>query len=214
LEPEPDCFLETTAETLAFFRDQIWPCGARWLVSQHGGSLATAEALLRRHIGVCFDTCHLALQYENLAESLRDLAQSGIRLSKIQLSAALRTCWQPGSAAALQPFTESIYLHQVKVREQGRIISLGDLVDATGAGRAGQEWRVHCHVPLYFRGEGVLETTADLLDPAFFQEVRARQVEHLEIETYTFHVLPEALRRLGVDRSIAEEYCWTLPRLA
>jgi sugar phosphate isomerase/epimerase len=216
LEPEPDCFLETTAETLAFFREQLVPHGARWLAARHGGSPAAAEALLRRHLGVCFDTCHLALQFEDLAESLRRLCTEGIRISKIQLSAALRTCWQPGAVAALQPFAGSIYLHQVKARAQGRVISRGDLAEAlaAGAGAAGEEWRVHCHVPLYFAGDGVLATTADQLDAAFFREVRTRQVEHLEIETYTFHVLPEELRRLGVDCSIAEEYRWIMPRLA
>lgn len=212
LEPEPDCFLETTAETLAFFQQQLVPHGARWLVAQQGGSVSAAEALIRRHIGVCFDTCHLALQYENLAESLRQLAAGGIRISKIQLSSAIRACWQPAAAEALRRFCDPVYLHQVKTCVDGRPVSRGDLADALTSSAAceGEEWRVHFHVPLYFVQDGVIGSTADQLTPAFFQAVADLRVEHLEIETYTFGVLPEPLRRRGVDRSMADEYGWVL----
>ena len=215
LEPEPDCFLETTGETLVFFREQLWPQGRGRVASLLGCSSAVAEEVLRRHIGVCFDTCHLALQYEDLGDSLRQVAGAGIRISKVQISAALRTACGSAAAAALQPFCDSVYLHQVKAQTAGGVVSRGDLVDALAyvPEHVGEEWRVHCHVPLYFAGEGALTSTADLLDAAFFRAVRELRVEHLEIETYTFLVLPESLRRMGVDRSIAEEYRWVLESL-
>jgi sugar phosphate isomerase/epimerase len=253
LEPEPDCFLETTGETIAFFHEQLLPQGSRRLAEVAGVTPAAAEALLRRHVGVCFDACHLALQYEDLSASLRRLAAAGVRISKVQLSAALRTRWNAAAAAALRPFCDAVYLHQVKARDAaGRVISHGDLEDAlrraaAGAGAAageahapvpGEEWRVHCHVPLFVAalsetgdvdgvapdtaravaaaapGGETLASTASELDAAFFRTVRELRVEHLEIETYTFLVLPEPLRQLGVDRSIAEEYRWVLARIA
>ena len=216
LEPEPDCFLETTAEVIAFFRDHLLPEGSQRLAATRGGTPAAAEEMIRRHLGVCFDTCHLALQFENLGDSLRQLAAAGIRISKIQISAALRASCEPAAWEALRPFCDSVYLHQVKARVDGRVLSRGDLVDALAAApaRRGEEWRVHCHVPLYSMGDGPLVSTADLLDPDFFRAALALRVEHFEIETYTFNVLPEPLRRLGVDRSIAEEFRWVLSRFA
>ena len=215
LEPEPDCYLETTAEIIAFFEAHLLPQGAARLVAKTGCTPAAAEALLRRHIGVCFDTCHLALQFEDLSDSLKQLAQAGIRISKIQLSAAIQTRWSPEAAASLRRFCDPVYLHQVKARKNGRTVSRGDLTEALATpARAGEEWRVHCHVPLYFTQDGPLASTSDQLTPAFFQTVRELQVAHLEIETYTFNVLPEPLRQLGIDRSIAEEYRWVLGRLS
>src|SRR5262249_49143975 len=80
LEPEPSCYLETTDEAVRFFKDSLLRLGSKKL----------PEEILRKHIGVCFDTCHVAIQYEDLAESLRRYASEGIRISKIQVSAALR----------------------------------------------------------------------------------------------------------------------------
>ncbi len=215
LEPEPDCYLETTAETIDFFTQRLWPLGSRRVASALGCPLGEAEALLRRHVGVCFDTCHLALQFEDLGDSLERLIAQGIRISKIQISAALRTLWQPGTAAALRPFCDPVYLHQVKTLADGRAWSRGDLELALAAPqtKGGEEWRIHCHVPLYFAGDGIIASTADQLTPDFFRKALSGGVEHFEIETYTFNVLPEPLRKLGVERSIVEEYRWVLARL-
>ena len=48
----------------------------------------------------------------------------------------------------------------------------------------------------------------------FLEVIRPEdELEHLEIETYTFDVLPEELRAQDVAASIAREYEWLLPRL-
>jgi sugar phosphate isomerase/epimerase len=209
LEPEPDCFLETTSECVAFFKQHLLISGRDRLARTLGVGPETAESILRRHIGICFDTCHLALQYEDLVTSMDALAHAGIRISKIQLSAAIRASWGPGVAEQLRPFCDPVYLHQVKAPGPTGPISRGDLVDAlalpTGAH---EEWRIHCHVPLYWTGSGALQTTADQLTPAFFRRAFALGIEHFEIETYTFDVLPPALRARGVDGSIMDEFRW------
>jgi sugar phosphate isomerase/epimerase len=116
LEPEPDCFLETTAQTLSFFSSAL-PEGALPEICRLSGvDSERALELLHRHIGVCFDTCHVALQYEDLSESLKAYQNAGILISKIQLSAALRTPASQAALRALEIFREPTYLHQVKAR--------------------------------------------------------------------------------------------------
>lgn len=212
LEPEPSCFLETTAETVAFFRDTLWTKGAEAVRKIRGCDEAKADEILRRHIGVCFDTCHVALQFEDPLAALRAYRSEGIRISKVQLSAALMTgggkdCW-----AALEPFAEGVYLHQVKGRTvTGQIRSWTDLplALADDAGRYSvEETRVHFHVPLFFQNNGPLASTASTLTPDFFRELRQGATSHVEIETYTFDVLPEEIRPADVVKSIAREFAW------
>lgn len=197
LEPEPSCFLETTEGALRFFNEVLFPSGE--------------EELLRRHIGVCLDTCHVALQFENLAESVRAYQAAGIRISKVQLSSALRAT--PFALEALQRFCEPVYFHQVKARQKsGQLLSWVDLPEALEQ-LAGQpeveELRVHYHVPLFFAGNDSLQSTHGTMDTEFFG-LLGSATEHLEIETYTFDVLPEELRKGGLVRSIADEFRWVL----
>ncbi|MCB1128721.1 MAG: metabolite traffic protein EboE, partial [Verrucomicrobiae bacterium] len=88
LEPEPACWLETTDEFLHFYQNQLIPVGSAWLSAQSGMGRDEAEAVIRRHVGINFDCCHLAIQYESLADSLARLMGAGVKISKIHLSAA------------------------------------------------------------------------------------------------------------------------------
>ncbi len=217
LEPEPECFLETTPETLTFFRDILWPIGSAEIARQTGGTREAAGALLRRHIGVCFDTCHVALQFEDPTASLAALRDAGIRISKVQISAALRTASNAESWAALRPFAEPVYLHQVKGRGPSGAryssVDLAPALDALPSLPPLDELRVHFHVPLFFESAGVLRSTSSTLTPEFFAALRAGACPHLEIETYTFDVLPPEVRPAEVVESIAHEYRWVLEKL-
>jgi sugar phosphate isomerase/epimerase len=214
LEPEPDCFLETTAETLSFFKDTLFTIAADEVARRLGRS---GEALVRRHLGVCFDTCHVALQYEDLAQSFAALREAGIRISKVQLSAALRTASNAESWSALRRFAEPVYLHQVKgrARDGTRYAStdLAPALDALPHLPPLEELRVHFHVPLFFEGAGALHTTANALTPEFFAELRKGASPHLEIETYTFDVLPPDIHPGDVVKSIVREYEWVLGKM-
>lgn len=216
LEPEPGCFLETTEETIWFFNDVLFTAGHEWLHAKMSCSDQGARDLIGRHLGVCFDTCHAALQFEDAAESLARLEREGIRISKVQLSAALRA---PGpreaAARALEPWCEPVYLHQVKARRSGSpaLLSWSDLPDALAELPPDiEEARAHFHVPLFWENSGALSSTAPLLTESFFARLRSGAVPHLEIETYTWDVLPAALRTGGVVESIAHEYEWALAR--
>lgn len=214
LEPEPDCYIETTAETIAFL-SELFQAGALHLAKAQGQSLDAAETLLRRHIGICFDTCHLALQYEDLAHSLAALKAAEIRVSKVQLSAAPQSNGSVTSRGRLAAFNDPVYLHQVKTRQSdGQIVAYPDLPDALASPVVEQDtWRVHCHIPLYFREQGGIGTTADLLTPDLMRTLFAAS-RHFEIETYTFDVLPPDMRERGVQASIIEEFKWVQARIS
>jgi sugar phosphate isomerase/epimerase len=207
LEPEPCCYLETTPETVRFFNESLFRIGGKTL----------DEEILRRHIGVCLDTCHVAIQFENLAESLQRYKAEAIRISKIQVSAALRGHSGTATLEALESFCEPVYLHQVKARTvSGEMLSWDDLPEALRdlpARDDMREVRVHFHVPLFVKRYWALGSTACTLTPDFFTEIAKGATSHLEIETYTFDVLPEDLRAGGVNHCIAAEYEWLLAKL-
>jgi len=210
LEPEPDCMLETTPEAIAFFTEDLAKAAT--------ATDALDEEGLRRHLGVCFDACHMALQFENLAESVRALTAAGVRISKVQLSAALRARESDAVRGKLGAFADSVYLHQTRIRTlSGRILRFFDLPPALdvdhGPDDPPDEWRTHCHVPLYWEGDDPVASTADLMDDAFFTAVAESGCAHLELETYTFDVLPAPLRERGVVASVVDEYRWLLGRI-
>ncbi len=190
LEPEPDCLIETTDEAVRFW----------------GELRSRAGTEILRFVGVCLDTCHAAVEFESPADSIRRLRAAGIPVPKIQISSALVVPPGADPVELLAPFADEVYLHQTSVLSDGRLLRFPDLPDALRANPRG-EWRVHFHVPLHFAGAGRLKTTARLLDAAFFTEA-LEPGRHLEIETYSFDVLPGP--RGDVVDSIASEFDWLL----
>jgi len=217
LEPEPDCYLETTEEMIAFYNDALLTTGVDEVARIMGSDRGRAEEAVRRHLGVCLDTCHVALQFEEPLDALRAYAGEGIRISKIQLSAALAAPASPATWTALERFAEPVYLHQVKAfAASGARVAWFDLPVALEEGPAFpdlEELRVHFHVPLFFQHAGPLGSTAPTLTPEFFRALRSGLCAHLEIETYTFDVLPPEVHRGDVVKSITREYAWVLGRL-
>lgn len=222
LEPEPCCFLETTAETIAFFSEHVFSRErAAELSALVGVSPAAADDALRTHLGVCFDACHMAVEFEDAASSLAALAAAGIRVHKVQISAGLRARFTGDrdleTAAKLRAYAEGVYLHQVVERRGGgggltRYLDLPDALAALEAtppaARGSREWRVHFHVPIFRELEGSLTTTQPEL-AALLAHLRERPVTpHLEVETYTWDVLPEEQRREGVVGAVARELAW------
>lgn len=172
LEPEPDCYLEFADEVIGYFE---------LLTAENGFTRPT-------HLGVCLDTCHHAVNFENPAEVLSKFEAAGIPVPKIQISAALRVPAGQVAPELLEPFAEEVYLHQTRVRSPEGLRFFPDLPAALAAAPDG-EWRTHFHVPLHYESSGGLETTADLLHGEFLAAA-ATPGRHLEIETYTFGQLP------------------------
>ena len=195
LEAEPACLLETTAEVITFF-DQL-----------------RLPPALARHLGVCFDCCHQAVQFERPAESLRALLDAGVRLSQAHVTCALRV--PGGELERLRQFDEPVYLHQtVGRRTDGALVRFSDLPQALASGVDGRgidEWRVHFHAPVFAEEVGGIRTT----QPELRELLSALAPEvPLVVETYTFGVLPEALRLPTVAASIARELLWVRAQVA
>jgi sugar phosphate isomerase/epimerase len=221
LEPEPACAFETTRELATFLTEQVYGGAGRAHFAAATGLLpGPAEAALRRHVGVCLDACHAAVEFEEPTEGVDLLAAAGVPIFKLQVSAGLRI-QRPDAEKlrALQRFAEGVYLHQVVIRRGADLERLVDLPEALSkyaggnAGNAGDEWRVHFHVPLFQRSLGLFENTGDFLATLLARAARQPFTPHLEVETYTWDVLPEELRRQPVHEAVARELAWTLNAL-
>ena len=218
IEPEPDCLIENGPETVSWFEDSLFMQGAAALRSRHGLSRSQAEEILREHIRVCYDTCHFAVEFEPAAEAFDLFRRSGIGISKVQISAALRVDLAQDRSELeneLEEFAESTYLHQVvSTSADGTLTRYPDLPEALPELRSTQddEWRIHYHVPIFVdRYERLHSTQADIIS-ALDHVTQHRPSLHLEIETYTWDVLPPDLK-MDVIGSIHREYEWTLKHL-
>jgi hypothetical protein len=216
LEPEPHCFLETTAEAVSFFEQHLFSREARQrLVTAADVDPSEAERLLRRHLGVCLDTCHASVEFEAPLDAWRTLRAAGIGVPKVQISAGLRLpAATPERLAALGAFAEGVYLHQTVVRTRDGLQRFLDLPEALRSlPPSADEWRVHFHVPIFMAELGLFESTqADLL-PLLAELALTPDCPHLEVETYTWDVLPEAYRHEPVDRAIERELRFVLDTL-
>lgn len=199
LEAEPWCLLETVADAAAFFGAHLFTDAAAARVADLAGlSTAEAAAALPRHLGLCLDVCHLAVGFEEPEAALATLAAAGVPIHKLQLSAALAIPRMTAAARAqLAAFVDPVYLHQTVRRSgDGRLRRHLDLPDALAAfdadGADDETWRIHFHIPVFAAPAPPLGSTRDVLERVLAIHRQQPLTTHLEIETYTWSVLPEA----------------------
>jgi hypothetical protein len=193
LEPEPGCLLETSTDVCCFFEELELPRSLSGL------------------LGVCFDCCHHAVAFEDPCAALARLHLAGIPIAKVQVSSALTV--SGADVDLLRPFAEPCYLHQVVIRRpDGSLYRYIDLPQAleTHQVEVGEEWRCHFHVPIFHDASAGLRTTQPFLRE-FLPLLTAGSL--LEVETYTWEVLPPELRVGSVDASIGREICWLKEQL-
>jgi hypothetical protein len=217
IEPEPYCYLETIDETVAFFNEHLFGrAGVSRLAALAKLSPGDADAAMRRHIGVCYDVCHAAVEFEDAGASLARLRKNGIVVSKVQLSSALKVArLDEKSAKHLSAFAEPVYLHQVVQKANGALRRFVDLPQALAeAGQAaGAEWRVHFHVPVFLEEMEHFGTTQSFLAEVLRLHRAEPISRHLEVETYTWDVLPAAYRKAELADAIARELNWVKAQL-
>jgi hypothetical protein len=201
LEPEPLGFLETTAETVEFFGR---------LRDEHPD-----DPRLQQCLGVNYDTCHLAVEYEDPGQALAQLRSHQIKVSKLHLSSALKARPTAAARAALAGFADNVYLHQVVARgAEGNLVRYRDLDQALSAAAPAEEWRVHFHIPLHCPATEWFEPTTDhLLGVLDVLQAEPGLCRHLEMETYTWEVMPASMKSGSVVDQLAAEYRWCLERL-
>jgi len=206
LEPEPLGLFETSGETLKFF--------ALYL------DRYPADRTFFQRIGLNYDCCHLAVEFEDAKDALERITSAGIRLSKVHLSSALKLKPTKENLARLEGFDEPVYFHQVIISEgENPLRRFRDIPNALAAVASspsdlGGEWRVHFHIPLHAQpSEGFEDTRDHLLDCLDWLAEHPNACKHIEMETYTWEVLPEALRSVEVVDQLVAEYEWTLAEM-
>ncbi|GGP69054.1 metabolite traffic protein EboE [Saccharothrix coeruleofusca] len=185
VEPEPGCVIDTVADAVRLLAGRV-----------------DAE-----HIGVCLDTCHLAVSFADPAEAVRSIAAAGLRVVKVQASAALELPDPTDARAALGEFAEPRYLHQVRALAGGQVHRADDLPEAFDRLPTGGPWRVHFHVPLHAAPPAPLRSTTDVLRRAMAAvDATCAEPPDVEVETYTWSVLPGGVDDLA--EGIAAELRW------
>jgi hypothetical protein len=214
IEPEPGCALDTADDVILFFEDHLLR------------SRGATETILRRHLRVCHDVCHSVVMFEQQSTAIDAYARAGIEIGKVQVSSAVKMQLDAldleqrrAAIAQLSAFREPKYLHQTMVRRAGEDsprfyedLDLALAAESAGALQGG-EWRVHFHVPIFVDRFGALSTSQveileclDLLADA--------RVQHFEVETYAWGVLPQELQAANLSDGIAKEMSWLAPQLA
>jgi sugar phosphate isomerase/epimerase len=191
LEMEPGCVLERSADAIGLFTREL-PAAA--------AAIGVAQELLDAHLGVCFDICHQAVMFEDLPDALARLHAANVHVGKIQVSSALEVATPSQARAALVHYDEPRYLHAVRARgADGGIEGATDLGAALAPGALPESspWRVHFHVPIHAEAlaDGTLATTRAEIGRVLDYLAREPAMHpQLEVETYTWHVLPPAER--------------------
>jgi hypothetical protein len=175
--------------------------------------------ILGRHIGTVYDICHQAVEFEDISRSLQSLVDNKIPIFKLQEAAAVRIpSVTSASVEALRPYADSVYLTQTFELRDGklnRFLNLQDAFAAFAKDPGGpREWRTHFHVPIFLEDLGKhFKTTRFAIEEALAFHKRSPLSAQLEIETYTWDVLPEELKTGDIVDYVVREFEWVRERL-
>jgi len=218
LEPEPYCFLETTDETVEYFTKHLYSGeAAETLAKLAQIPISEAHVALRRHVGVVFDICHQAVEYENISECLQQLVDAGIPIFKLQEAAALHVPnVTQDMVDTLKRYARTIYLTQTVEKKNGKLTRFLNLEDAFAAWEKDsgpREWRTHFHVPVFLDEIGPFRTTRFAIEDALRFHKAKPLSRQLEIETYTWDVLPDNLKTGDIVDYVCRELDWVKGQL-
>jgi len=218
IEPEPDGLLESGPGFFDWYERYLLPMSEQYLRKQLGYTAEMSAIAVRDHVQLCYDVCHFAVGYEDHAAVIQQLHEKKIRVGKIQISAALKALMpddkakREGVVQAFRQFNESTYLHQVVARQvNGSFERYPDLPEALNDGNnaSTKEWRSHFHVPLFIQDYGLLKSTQSDIGTVLSIQSKQPFTNHLEVETYTWEVLPDALK-VPLSESIIREMEWVI----
>ncbi len=218
LEPEPFCFLETTDEAVDYFTHHLYSGAAvEKLAKLAHLPISEANEALRAHLGIVYDICHQAVEYENISASLQKLVDAGIPVFKLQEAAALHIPEVTQAAVdTLKRYAKTIYLTQTLEKKNGKInrfLNVDDAIAAFEKNPGPREWRTHIHVPVFLDDLGEFRTTRFAIEDALRFHKRTPLSRQLEIETYTWDMLPENLKTGDIVEYVCREIDWVRGQL-
>jgi hypothetical protein len=213
IEPEPHCFLETTDETVAYFTGHLYTGAAAGRLAQLAAiPLSEAHVALRRHLGIVFDIGHQAVGFEHIPTSLQTLVDAGVPIFKLQEVAAMHIPEVTQAAVdALAQYARTVYLTQTVEKKNGRLTKFLNVEEAFAAWQTDpgpREWRIHFHVPVFLEDLGAFRTTRFALEEALAFHKATPLSRQLEIETYTWDVLPDHLKTGDIVDYVCREIEW------
>ena len=219
LEPEPYCFLETTDETVNYFTNHLYAGkSVEKFAKMSGMPIAEAMFALRKHVGIVYDICHLAVEYEDITQSLQKLVDGGVPIVKLQEAAALHIPEVTKEAVtALKRYAKTIYLTQTIEKRDGKLTKYLNVDDAFAAFEKDpgpREWRTHIHVPVFLDDLGEFRTTRFAIADALKFHKQKPLSRHLEVETYTWDMLPDHLKTGDIVEYVCRELDWVRGQLA
>jgi sugar phosphate isomerase/epimerase len=210
LEPEPWCTLETSHDAVAFWRGPLASHGVVAAAALLDGDQAAARTAVAEHLGVCFDTCHLSLAFEDQRAAVARLVAAGVRIAKCQFSAApevLDPHHDRAGVAALRALAEPRFMHQTAAASASGSLSKVEDLDQLDTCLArlpsATAVRSHFHIPVFRepQGSGLSSTVAD--SRIGLAACIAAGCEHLSVETYTWSILA-AHERDALDGTVRE----------
>lgn len=217
LEMEPGCVLQNTLDIVRFFSVDLVECTPKYGVSEND---------IADYLGICFDVCHQAVMHENIVDSLAAIHTAGIIIGKVQISSALHVSINSTSLTALNVFAEPKYLHQsTALNREGKMLFFDDLIEALNHPdfQQAHSARIHFHLPIQASqvsdGRDVLpglsttqDTILQLLDALTVFDYKP----DIEIETYTWQVLPEYQHkadRQTLINGLVAEHSWLVSEM-
>ena len=220
IEPEPACLLENSEETIHFFTKFFIPFGINYFGEKHAMGKEEAKKIISEHIRVCYDVCHFAVEFEDHEKAILGFTEAGIKIGKVQISSALKVVTDKKAdrkkmLELYSRFAESTYLHQTIVKNnEGKSFRFHDLPFALKQFENENflEWRTHYHVPVFMPAYNELQSTQEDILRVFEILKKNKFTNHLEVETYTWEVLPED-ERLPLNESIIREMNWVIQNL-
>jgi hypothetical protein len=218
IEPEPGGLIENGQEFIDWYQNELIPMAFEHFAEK--GILADkALKFIRRHVQLCYDICHFGVSFEEPQSIVNQLNKLDIRVGKIQISSALKVDLRNDAQAKveeLKKYDEPTYLHQVVAKlEDGSFEKYTDLKEAIDhfVPNKYSEWRIHFHVPLFLDNYGLLGSTQTEIVKTLAVHKKDSFTNHLEIETYTWSVLPKE-SQVPLNESIIREMEWVLEHLA
>ena len=221
IEPEPDGILETGPEFINWFVRHLLPAGIKIIAEKYSISETDADHFIKQHLRLCYDVCHFAIGYELHEQVIDEVKKSGIQIGKIQISAALKAVLNENISdrsnvkEKFEKFNEPTYLHQVVAKKSnGGLVRYPDLPQALAdiENKEVVEWRAHFHVPIFEEDMGFLQSTQKDIVAVLELQKKLNFTTHLEVETYTWDVISDALK-LPMQESIIRELEWVNDQL-